>query len=240
MGTFFRGRILMRIWCRLGGPGSDAERRSYDLPIDGTVTTVYKDVVTDTKSDDTRKFVAETKECGHFDPLLLGEMVYKEFTETRYQSRIDVYEVSDMDVANTGPLFGTPVSVKVRVGAVEVETKKQKVAAKPADSAPPPLTKPSSNAKPQVAAARIPSSHAVGLLLLPNATLYERGKLIRWFGIDRHRRSGGSGAPSGVARSAGVVLLTVGGEAPRVPSVPACSVGDTPDVVTPDGSVGFG
>ena len=29
-----------------------------------------------------------------------------------------------------------------------------------------------------------------GLLLCPNNTLYERGKLIRWFGIDRNKRSG--------------------------------------------------
>ena len=38
----------MRIWSRLD---LHAERRSYDLPIDGTLTTVFKDVVTDTKSD---------------------------------------------------------------------------------------------------------------------------------------------------------------------------------------------
>uniref|UniRef100_A0A7S3EVG7 NAD(P)-binding domain-containing protein n=1 Tax=Haptolina ericina TaxID=156174 RepID=A0A7S3EVG7_9EUKA len=31
-----------------------------------------------------------------------------------------------------------------------------------------------------------------GLLLLPNAALYERAKLVRWFGIDRNRRSSGS------------------------------------------------
>jgi dTDP-glucose 4,6-dehydratase len=29
-----------------------------------------------------------------------------------------------------------------------------------------------------------------GLLLLPTASLYERGKLMRWFGIDRNKRSG--------------------------------------------------
>ena len=89
---------------------------------------MYKDVVTDTKSDDTRKFVAETKETGRFDPLELGEIFMKEIMETHYNLRMDVYEVADMDVANTGPLFGTPVSIKVRVGSVEVETKKQKVA----------------------------------------------------------------------------------------------------------------
>ena len=48
----------------MGGLGIDRERRSYDLPIDSTVTIAFKDVVTDTKSDDTQ-FVAETKECGH-------------------------------------------------------------------------------------------------------------------------------------------------------------------------------
>ena len=30
-----------------------------------------------------------------------------------------------------------------------------------------------------------------GILLCPNASLYERGKLLRWFGIDRNKRSGG-------------------------------------------------
>jgi len=35
-------RLLMRIWKRID---LGAERRSYDLPIDGTVTTVYKVVV---------------------------------------------------------------------------------------------------------------------------------------------------------------------------------------------------
>ena len=30
-----------------------------------------------------------------------------------------------------------------------------------------------------------------GLLTVPNAELYRRGKLLRWFGIDRERRSGG-------------------------------------------------
>ena len=29
-----------------------------------------------------------------------------------------------------------------------------------------------------------------GLLLCPSSTLYERGKLVRWFGIDRNKRSG--------------------------------------------------
>ena len=30
-----------------------------------------------------------------------------------------------------------------------------------------------------------------GLILLPNAELYRRARLLRWFGIDRERRSGG-------------------------------------------------
>ena len=123
-GTFFRGRLLMRIWKRID---LGAERRSYDLPIDGTVTTVYKvvvrvrararvrvgigvsasadpapnphlpnpnpnpnpnptvykDVVTETKSDDLRKFVAEKKETRRFDDMDLGEIAYKEITEKR-------------------------------------------------------------------------------------------------------------------------------------------------------------
>ena len=37
-GTYFRGRLLMRIWKRFEGVGIAAERRSYDLPIDSSIT----------------------------------------------------------------------------------------------------------------------------------------------------------------------------------------------------------
>ena len=37
-GTYFRGRLLMRIWKRFEGVGIVAERRSYDLPIDSSIT----------------------------------------------------------------------------------------------------------------------------------------------------------------------------------------------------------
>ena len=122
-GTFFRGRLLMRIWKRID---LGAERRSYDLPIDGTVTTVYKDVVTETKSDDLRKFVAEKKETRRFDDMDLGEMAYKELTETRYTLRCDLYEASDMSLDNTG-FLGKDVQIQVRVGKIEANSKSQGV-----------------------------------------------------------------------------------------------------------------
>ena len=103
-----------------------AERRSYDLPIDGTVTTVYKDVVTETKSDDLRKFVAEKKETRRFDDMDLGEMAYKELTETRYTLRCDLYEASDMSLDNTG-FLGKDVQIQVRVGKIEANSKSKGV-----------------------------------------------------------------------------------------------------------------
>ena len=48
----------MRIWSRID---LHAERRSYDLPIDGTLTTVFKDVVTDTKSDASHRLRTRTR-----------------------------------------------------------------------------------------------------------------------------------------------------------------------------------
>lgn len=122
-GTFFRGRLLMRIWKRID---LGAERRSYDLPIDGTITTVYKDVVTETKSDDLRKFVAEKKETRRFDDMDLGEIAYKEITETRYTLRCDLYEASDMSLDNTG-MFGKDVQVQIRVGKIEANSKSKSV-----------------------------------------------------------------------------------------------------------------
>jgi hypothetical protein len=122
-GTFFRGRLLMRIWKRLD---LGAERRSYDLPIDGTMTTVYKDVVTDTKSDDLRKFVAEKKETRRFDDMDLGEIAYKEITETRYTLRCDLYEASDMSLDDSG-FFGKGVQIQIRVGKIEANSKSKDV-----------------------------------------------------------------------------------------------------------------
>jgi len=122
-GTFFRGRLLMRIWKRLD---LGAERRSYDLPIDGTLTTVYKDVVTDTKSDDLRKFVYEKKETRRFDDMDLGEIAYKEITETRYKLRCDLYEASDMSLDNSG-FFGKSVQIQIRVGKVEANSQSKDV-----------------------------------------------------------------------------------------------------------------
>ena len=37
------GRLLMRIWKRFGGVGIAAERRSYDLPIDSSITQARRD-----------------------------------------------------------------------------------------------------------------------------------------------------------------------------------------------------
>jgi hypothetical protein len=122
-GTFFRGRLLMRIWKRID---LGAERRSYDLPIDGTVTTVYKDVVTETKSDDLRKFVSEKKETRRFDDMDLGEIAYKEITETRYTLRCDLYEASDMSLDNTG-FLGKDVQIQIRVGKIEANSKSKSV-----------------------------------------------------------------------------------------------------------------
>jgi hypothetical protein len=122
-GTYFRGRLLMRIWKRID---LGAERRSYDLPIDGTVTTVYKDVVTETKSDDLRKFVAEQKETRRFDDMDLGEIAYKEITETRYTLRCDLYEASDMCLDNTG-FLGKDVQIEIRVGKIEAKSKSKGV-----------------------------------------------------------------------------------------------------------------
>ena len=99
----------MRIWKRID---LGAERRSYDLPIDGTVTTVYKKVVTETKSDDLRKFVAEQKETRRFDNQDLGEIAYKEITEKRYTLRCDLYEASDMALDDSG-IFGKGVQIQV-------------------------------------------------------------------------------------------------------------------------------
>jgi len=122
-GSYFRGRLLMRIWSRLD---LGAERRSYDLPIDSTLTTVYKDVVTETKSDDLRKFVAETKETRRFDDMDLGEMAYKEITESRYTLRCDLYEASDMALDNTG-FLGKDVQIEIRVGKEEHKSKPKSV-----------------------------------------------------------------------------------------------------------------
>jgi len=122
-GTFFRGRLLMRIWKRLD---LGAERRSYDLPIDGTMTTVYKDVVTETKSDDLRKFVFDKKETRRFDDMDLGEIAYKEITETRYTLRCDLYEASDMSLDDSG-FFGKGVQVQIRVGKIEANSKSKDV-----------------------------------------------------------------------------------------------------------------
>ena len=122
-GTYFRGRLLMRIWKRID---LGAERRSYDLPIDSTLTTVYKEVVTETKSDDLRKFVAESKEMRRFDDMDLGEIAYKEITESRYTLRCDLYEASDMSIDNTG-LIGKDVSIKIRVGKFEAVSKPKSV-----------------------------------------------------------------------------------------------------------------
>jgi hypothetical protein len=122
-GTFFRGRLLMRIWKRID---LGAERRSYDLPIDGTVTTVYKDVVTETKSDDLRKFVAEKKETRRFDDMDLGEIAYKEITEKRYTLRCDLYEASDMSLDDSG-LFGKGVQIQIRVGKIEANSQSKDV-----------------------------------------------------------------------------------------------------------------
>jgi hypothetical protein len=122
-GTFFRGRLLMRMWKRID---LGAERRSYDLPIDGTVTTVYKDVVTETKSDDLRKFVAEKKETRRFDDMDLGEIAYKEITESRYTLRCDLYEASDMSLDDSG-FFGKGVQIQIRVGKIEANSKSQDV-----------------------------------------------------------------------------------------------------------------
>ena len=113
----------MRIWKRID---LGAERRSYDLPIDGTVTTVYKDVVTETKSDDLRKFVSEKKETRRFDDMDLGEIAYKEITETRYTLRCDLYEASDMSLDNTG-FLGKDVQIQIRVGKIEANSKSKSV-----------------------------------------------------------------------------------------------------------------
>ena len=44
--------------------------------------------MSETKSDDLRKFVAEKKETRRFDDMDLGEQAYKELTETRYMLRL--------------------------------------------------------------------------------------------------------------------------------------------------------
>jgi hypothetical protein len=122
-GTYFRGRLLMRIWKRLD---LSAERRSYDLPIDKAVTQAFKELVSDTKSDDTREFVAKQKPSRRFDPAKLGEKLYVEITEEHWTLRASIYESVDMAISDTG-MFGKDVAIEVRVGNDTFTSKKVNV-----------------------------------------------------------------------------------------------------------------
>ena len=117
-GTYYRGRILMRLW-RRWDPA--ARLCSYDLPIDNTLTKAFKENVSGTKSDDDRQFVAKQKDqVARFDPAKLGENLYKYITESRYTLRLAIYQATDMDLMNTGGIcscLGDGVTIECRVGS---------------------------------------------------------------------------------------------------------------------------